>query len=386
MNNEIPQKNLENKNFTLDQLVDDPILEQKKQAESERYKLLLKKVRENKIVYYGYPIFVIILFGVSIFYFVLPAIESFFNYNNYVVKYTEDKKILDQNFSNLIRAQSNYSLLLDYENRLAEILPEEILVGNLVDQLQQKADYYGLERSIAEDREINEDTQQPETTTVNKAKFTRLGSGEYEFVPDFVTNNRGVGRLIKINLEITGPKDKFLDFMKDVENSTPILNLIFLEYQEEYNEKVKVSATFETYSLKPNDKLNPKIYLLDIPNDYKLIKDFSFLVEDFEVDNVVITVLEKIFTRIRSNSLPDSQNSDYVSPGENSNSSNNNVNDYNDTTGNEDNFMNDASFNSSSNEEEQTDYKITNPDIGEYSDYYDGGIYDELDGEIFEDI
>lgn len=301
MNNELQKSNIERQEMMQ---IDDPIQSQKKLAEEEKYKLILKKVRENKIVYYGYPIFVIFLFGLSIFYFVLPALESYFNYNSYVVKYNEDKKTLDQNFSNLVRAQSNYSLLVDYENKLTEILPEEILIGSLIDQLQKKADYYGLERNIFQDRRLDEQFENPEqenNTILDRAKFTRLDSGEYEFVPDFVTNNRSVGRLIKINLEITGPKEKFLEFMRDIENSTPILNLIFLKYQSDNDGKVKVSATFETYSLRSNDNLNPRQYLLNIPADYKMIKDFSSSIEDFEVDNVVIHVLEKIYARINQN-------------------------------------------------------------------------------------
>ena len=325
MNSELQKLNIEKQDLSQN---DDPISLQKKQVEEEKYKLILKKVRENKFVYYGYPIFVILLFGLSIFYFVLPALESYFNYNSYFVKYTEDKKTLDQNFSNLVRAQSNYSLLMDYENKLTEILPEEILIGNLIDQIQKKADYYGLERNIVQDRQSDEqlgNSDQDSNTVLDRAKFTRLDSGEYEFVPDFVTNNRSVGRLIKINLEITGPKEKFLEFMRDIENSTPILNLIFLEYKEDDSGKVSVNATFETYSLRSNDNLNPKIYLLNIPADYKLIKDFSFSIEDFEVDNVVINVLEKIFARVRSNNSSPPQTSQDMFSGYNSPNSGSNL-------------------------------------------------------------
>lgn len=377
MNNELQKLNIERQEMIQS---DDPIQLQKKVVEEEKYKLILKKVRENKIVYYGYPIFVIFLFGLSIFYFILPALESYLNYSNYLVKYNEDKKTLDQNFSNLVRAQSNYSLLMDYENKLTEILPEDILIGNLIDQLQKKADYYGLERTIVQDRQLDEqleNSDQENSTVLNRAKFTRLDSGEYEFVPDFVTNNRSVGRLIKVNLEITGSKEKFLEFMRDIENSSPILNLIFLEYQEDNEGKVKVSATFETYSLRSNDNLNPRIYLLNIPVDYKMIKDFSFSIEDFEVDKIVINVLEKIFARVRSNnsSLPQTNQN---MPSGDMNYDNNPNYDSNIDLNNENNITNDETNYIDEVNNENNDETI-------YDEYYEGGIYDQLEDELFEE-
>ncbi len=229
--------------------------------EAQSVDIIQQKLQSNKTFFYGLPILVILYFIGAIFLFIVPSIQTYTSVD-------ESIKILNKNLSNLKQSSHNLKTArgdLDkyekYSVSLTEYVPTEGKLGSLIDTIQKRSGDYGLEseigvpsqNSIADNSNLNELAQRDEN---NKSLFESLTSGEIEFSPEAVLSPDSKSKLLAIDVNIKGNKESFFKFLREMNQSKPILNLVYIDYQEfatstETGEvPIRATVRFESYTLK----------------------------------------------------------------------------------------------------------------------------------------
>jgi Tfp pilus assembly protein PilO len=249
------------------------------------------KIRENKYIFYGIPVAVMLVVFAGIMFILLPV-------SQYYLKSRTDNALLDKNLetvtksvANLNQAVSQQNLIENYNTVLTQYIPEEPKLGDMLNLIQTKAKDFNLESKIGtSDSSTN-------TTVGNLAKkdekanaiFESITSGEIKFKPKSL--NQDVDAvLLSIEVSISGDKTQFLEFIKEMQTVSPVVNLVFVEYSESNlsstSNDIVALLRFESYALKLDNTtvviVEPKKYT---DTDKDLYRSMS--VEKFEWDEEI---------------------------------------------------------------------------------------------------
>lgn len=242
-----------------------------------------QRIRKNKLLFYGYPLLVI-LYGISVVLFVIvPTFQKYFTVQ-------EDNEILDQNIANVTETSANLSSAISnsakfdqYEAELSNYIPTEARVGQLISIIQKQANDFGLERQEIATTDPNASQNQTsvgnlaQTDADSNALFQTISSGEIEFTPRTISTD-AKARLLAIDVTVKGKRDNFLKFLEALKSVKPIINLVYVEYQEtptnDGQSNISAALRFESYAL----KLNP---------DTKTVTPVKYTVDDAVLTTVI---------------------------------------------------------------------------------------------------
>lgn len=234
-----------------------------------------QRIRRNKLLFYGYPLLVII-YGISVVLFIIvPTFQKYFTVQ-------EENSILDQNIANVKQSSSNLSNAItnsakfdQYETELSNYIPTEARVGQLISIIQTQANDFGLERQEIATTDPNSSQNQTsvgnlaQTDSDSNALFQTISSGEIEFTPRTISTD-AKARLLAIDVTVKGKRDNFLKFVEALKSVKPIINLVYVEYQEtpsnDGQATVSAALRFESYALKLNPDnrvVTPTKYTVD---------------------------------------------------------------------------------------------------------------------------
>lgn len=265
-------------------------------------------LRRNKVIFFGYPIFVILFSFAIVFFFVVPAVQDYFRIES-------EKKIIDQNLENFKKTAQNLNyaneqigLYSAYEVQLFSYIPVEARVGQLIDTIQKKANDFGLEKpeiaasNTSQGRNFTTINNLTRLDSNNNALFQSLNSGEIEFYPKNVSED-AKAKLLSIDVEVKGKKENLLRFLESVKTIRPVINLVSIEYKEitqlEGQPDVIASLKFESYSLNLNldkSRYTLKSYTVDDPSLSSIIPVETFDINQEIKDKIETTIISPTFT------------------------------------------------------------------------------------------
>ncbi len=230
-------------------------LEKKKKKEVE----IKKQVKQNKIFYYGFPALVMVAVFVSLFFFIIPTINTFLESRSTNATLDENYETVTKSIGNLRRAQAEESMITDYDAQLTEYVPVKPAVGDIIHMIQTKANDFNLETTNIGAARGGSRTSVGNIATRDQdddAIFESIASGEIEFQPDALSTE-AKAYLISIEITVNGDKQSFLDFLEEMKNVKPLTNLVYVEYSEEdtdeeratTDDSVEALVRFESYAL-----------------------------------------------------------------------------------------------------------------------------------------
>jgi len=220
-------------------------------------KIISKKLKENKIFYYGFPVFVVMMIFAGLLLFILPTIQYYFTSR-------EEEKTLDQNIINVNQSIQNLNLakqddgmISAYDAALTEYIPVDSKLGGVLNVIQTKAKDFNLESQIGISKGSN-------TTSIDniakkdeddKALFESISSGELTFSPRSL--NKDINAiLLSIEVNVKGDKNSFMQFLQEMKDVKPLINVVYIEYNEtnaaDGKSTINAIVKFEAYALKLN--------------------------------------------------------------------------------------------------------------------------------------
>jgi Tfp pilus assembly protein PilO len=258
-----------------------------------------RKIRNNKVMFYGYPI-LIILYAIGIVLFIIvPTFQRFFTVQQEDLVLDQNILNISQTAINLNNAINNLPTLDSYETQLSEYIPTDARVGQLISIIQKQANDFGLERQDIATTDTNSSQNQTsvgslaQTDSSSNALFQTISSGEIEFTPKSISTD-AKARLLAIDITVKGSKDNFFKFLEALKTVRPIINLISIEYQEtpstDTSSVITANLRFESYALKLNDSKK-----ITTPRKYTI--EDSILTSVISVENFKVSgQMEKILT------------------------------------------------------------------------------------------
>jgi Tfp pilus assembly protein PilO len=259
-------------------------------------------LKKNKALFYGLPILVLTYGVLAVFFFIVPSIQTYFSVNAFQRTLDNNLTVLRSTAANLSEARNNISEYDQYQLEVTSYIPTDSQLGGLIDNIQKKAGDSGLESQVG----LPSAGSVSNNSTIgniaardadDNALFDSINSGEIEFIPGSVLNPESRAKLLAIDVNIKGNKENFFKFLRDMESSKPIINLVYVDYQEvstnlsSGNSEIRATLRFESYTLKLGEennqitKLNPTDPSLLTP---MLVETFELnpeIVEEFRLDN-----------------------------------------------------------------------------------------------------
>lgn len=252
---------------TEEQKTPDQILEpiQAKNSPNSRNKL-----RDNKILFYGIPLLVVMIVFGGLLFFVLPSIQYYSLSRSQSQMLDKNNLIVDKSIGNLNKVYSQEDLIKSYSSSLNQYIPIESKLGDIINIIQTKAKDFNLESKVGVYNGVSN------TSVANLAKkdgsekalFESITSGEVTFQPKSLDKDVDAV-LSSIEVNVKGNKESVLSFLKEMEGIKPIVNLVFIEYNESRvtpeTPVVTALLRFESYAL----KLNTESIKLNTPKQFK---------------------------------------------------------------------------------------------------------------------
>lgn len=259
----------------------------KKSKKAQNPDLVVKRLRENRVLFYGLPLTAVASVFIGLLYFILPAA------NTYAKSLTQNKvldandKNVTQSIKNLRSAVSDQTVIKQYNTTLSTYIPEDPNLGQIIEIIQKKADDYGLEKKVGA-------ASGPSKTSIgniaskvnaNGPLFESITSGELQFQPKLLADD-SKAVLMSIEVNVKGDKKSFQSFLAAMKDVKPIVNLVYVELTEVGTAtapSVNALLRFESYALKlDTTKLTankPRIFKKDDESLYQNIP-----VEKFDWD------------------------------------------------------------------------------------------------------
>lgn len=218
----------------------------------------IERLKQNKIFFYGFPMFVVAMIFVGLLVFILPTIQFY-------IKSKELNKVLDKNSQNVDKSIRNLQLALrdeptirSYDAAMNEYIPKDPKLGEVLNLIQGKAKDFNLESKIGVSKGASRTSvgNLAKKDQDKKALFQSISSGEITFKPKSLDKDINAV-LISIEVNVRGDKSAFLDFLADAKNLRPLINLVFVEYSESTvggNSSVSALLRFESYALKLDEE------------------------------------------------------------------------------------------------------------------------------------
>lgn len=217
------------------------------------------RLRDNKYVFYGLPISIIVLIFIALLGFVAPAYEKY-------TKYAEKSKNLDANIVNANKSASNLNTALaqetvidSYNSSLQKDIPENSELSILITTVQKNANDFGLKWSFTAG---NSQSSGNTTSSIggvaqnpSQSLFQSLTTGEVDFTPKFLGEN-AKAKLLSIEISMQGNKEDFFKFINTINSLQPKVILSSINYKETVSPAnpqvitVDVNLRLESYSLK----------------------------------------------------------------------------------------------------------------------------------------
>ena len=270
------------------------------QRQQEDIEQIQKKLRSNKLLFYGFPVAVIAYGTVAIVFAIVPSIQTFFQVD-------ESLRTLDRNIQNLKVTADNLQVartnIADYDKYDTEVtsyIPSESQLGNIITVIQTKAGDFGLESKVA----VPDADSVTENSTVeniadrdenDNALLDSINSGEIEFTPDGIVGAEG--KLLAFDVSVQGKKDSFFSFLEEMEKARPIINLVFIDFQDagtdtsSTEQRIRASLRFESYTLQLAEQ-DTQLKKYDV-NDPELLLPIE--VEDFAINPNIIEEFKENF-------------------------------------------------------------------------------------------
>lgn len=288
---------------TTDQLLSVAELQRKQAEEKAKEAATIKnldeiqeRMKKNKALFYGLPILVLVYGIAAVFVFVVPSIQTYFKVN-------DTKKVLDKNLntykvsaSNIRDARQKLSEYDKYESEVTAYIPTDSQLGSLINLIQTKASDFGLEQSVntpSKDSTSNNSTINDLASRSNddNSLFESINSGIIRFVPKGLSED-SEAKLLAIDVDVKGRKSSFYKFLEEIDKSKPIINLVYIDYQETNIDTttgeavIQATLRFESYNLKLGDSYNNKTVNKLSPNDSSLLAPTS--PETFDLNTEII--------------------------------------------------------------------------------------------------
>lgn len=261
------------------------------QLKKQRQDDLIKgQVKKNQAYFYGLPLVVGSLMLITIFVFVVPFFSTYPENQSKISIANRSIQNTNESIENLTQIQAEEQDINQLINRLDSRIPTESKPGNIANIIQSVADDFNLEaRRVATPApEFDEDGQLQQEEDDGQL-LESLGTGEVELQPAGTINPNLKARQININLEIQGNKQNFLNFIDQIKQTDPVINLVNISYEEGWVEgatdgdfnDITVSATFESFALLPPDEEDYS-YLNQSYSSYLETLDTEISAEQFD--------------------------------------------------------------------------------------------------------
>lgn len=330
-----PSDNLINSDQKNDQKKDKKKGKKKKKKVDKKEAYVKKKLKENIYFYYGFPLAVGAVIMISVFFFIVPFVTFFPENQSNIKTVDENMQVVNTSASNLSQAINEESLMISYIEQMKEYVPAESKPGTTIDLIQQIAGDYNLEVRAklnqdigAENSSINQivnrnrsSNDQSNDEEEEENFFESIASGETEFTPEGALSEDTKARLIAIELIIEGRRGDFFDFIREISDNKPIINLIEVDYTEDHDpdseeqararengnidkfdngdtNKVEVTLRLESYALLENESesefATPPPLQVDVDDPSLTIpmteENFDWRKEEIERDLSNITI------------------------------------------------------------------------------------------------
>lgn len=258
---------------------------------------ILERIKQNKVFFYGIPVLVVMLVFTGLFYFILPAINTYYRSTKTNQILDNNNVTIDRSITNMNKALSEEPDLRNYDSELTTYIPKDPKLGEVLNMIQTKAKDFNLESKVGVSSGPSRTTvgNIAKTDSDQKALFQSISSGEIYFKPKSL--NKDINAvLMSIEVNVRGDKKSFLEFLNDAKNLKPLINLVFVEYNESPGSKnddsVNISALlrFESYALKFEDFENTVPPVTELSSKDPSLQS-ELKVETFDWDQ---TVKEKI--------------------------------------------------------------------------------------------
>ena len=217
-----------------------------------------KALKQNKIFFYGFPIFVIFSTFLGLVYVILPTISYYFTTRNNHKSLDENAGIVNQSISNLKKALSETNDIVSYDQVLSELLPPKPRVGELIDTIQKTANDFNLENKGGASNNSKGTSLGNLAEQDNGALLESLDSGEIKFKPKS-SNSDVEAVLISLEFNLKGDKEKFFQFLNDIKKIKPLINIVYVDYSESQTQNTTNATTqvnaivkFESYAIDLN--------------------------------------------------------------------------------------------------------------------------------------
>jgi hypothetical protein len=216
------------------------------------------KLKENKIFFYGLPLAVILFSLSALFIFVIPTISYYFDYKSKMGNLNTNKASVTASISNLQSAISQEETLDTYSSKLEESLPKDPKLGNLINLIQTKANDFNLENNVFASDNSGRTSVSNLSDQDSKSFLQRINSGELVFQSKSTTADVDA-ILISIEVNVRGDREKFFEFLKQLKDVKPIINVVYIDYKETPDSvnanqrEVNVLMKLESYAMKVSD-------------------------------------------------------------------------------------------------------------------------------------
>jgi Tfp pilus assembly protein PilO len=215
------------------------------------------KLRDNKIIFYGIPLLVVLLVLGGVLFFVLPTAQYYSEFKSQSQILDRNMLTVDKSISNLNAVYAKEGEMKSYDTALSEYIPVDPKLGDVINLIQSKAKDFNLESKVGIYNGTNNTSVEnlAKKTTENQALFESISSGEIVFKPRSL-NEDVEAVLLSIEVNIKGERTSFMNFVSEIKNVKPVINLVFVEYTEsaiaQGNPTVTALLRFESYALKLN--------------------------------------------------------------------------------------------------------------------------------------
>lgn len=262
--------------------------------QQEDIEKIQKQLKNNKLMFYGLPILVVVYGFLAIYFAVVPAIQSFFSVDQSLQILHKNGLALKATADNLSAAQNKLDLFDKYNQEITSYIPSDSQLGSIITVIQTKAGDFGLESRVA----LPNKDAVSQNSTVNdisskdqndNALFDSINSGEIEFTPEGVSGD-AQAKLLAFDVNVQGGKDNFFKFVQEMESAKPIINLVFIDFQDAGSDattgeqKIRATLRFESYTLKLAQK-NTQVKKMTI-NDPSLL--IPMTEDTFDLDPAIV--------------------------------------------------------------------------------------------------
>lgn len=257
--------------------------------------IIQKKLKQNKLFFYGFPLVVVVCVFISLLFFVIPGIRFYFIAHKYLNTLDDNVRIVEKSVANLRAALNDESALNEADSALSSYIPFDAKAGNIINIIQTKAKDFNLESKVSVPQGASNTSLGSIATKDGKTNniFNSISSSETLFKPKELGGDIEAV-LISTEVNLKGNKQSFLSFLNELKKVKPLINLVFIDYNEGSSaDTANVNATLrlESYALKESitdlKPASPKQY----KNDDSSLYDSEFREERFIWDKSLVNTL-----------------------------------------------------------------------------------------------